>query len=415
MHDHEGGAGYAAVSVRWLFAASLLFVIASLQDEVAAFTTAPATQYGNRPNIRPPGKKFSTIADIDVSELALRHPQLTEHISNPDSFVRPTEDWFNNYLGLSKSDQKRIHSRWPNATIRINRLGRYRLHKWFAFFLSDTVGLDHDQLRKMIVSRPQLLSYALSNMQSTASFFRDELELSSTEFASLLSAYPSVLMHSIDKRLRPTVKFLQDECGGGKDNWASWKRVIHSYPNIFSHSIEKTLRPKVNFLCNQEGEKSLRLNRSELSQVVAKFPPTLWLSEENLQSKLDFLTESLDLTRTELRAIIVSYPQICGLSLQDNLMPKMNFFLDASIWDADPPVLPGDINCGMSKSQLKEFVLYQPPLLAYSLENRIKPRISLMQGKNIFFYYCPKNLMSYTDKTFDSWMSTQVSTWTILE
>ena len=67
------------------------------------------------------------------------------------------------------------------------------------------------------------------------------------------------------------------------------------------------------------------------TQVVAKFPPTLWLSEENLQSKLNFLSESLNLDGSELRSIIVSYPQILGLSLQNNLRHKMDFFLDASV------------------------------------------------------------------------------------
>jgi hypothetical protein len=58
---------------------------------------------------------------------------------------------------------------------------------------------------------------------------------------------------------------------------------------------------------------------------------------------------------------------------------------------------------GLSKRELKGFVLYQPALLAYSLEGRLKPRIRLMQENNISFCYCPKNIMSYTDKKFDSW------------
>mmetsp|Transcript_40672 Transcript_40672/g.85447 ORF Transcript_40672/g.85447 Transcript_40672/m.85447 type:complete len:393 (+) Transcript_40672:85-1263(+) len=338
-------------------------------------------------------------------KIALRYPHIAKQLSYPESFIRPTEEWFQYYLNLSKLEQTKIYSRLPNGIDCIRRLGRQRLHEWLAFFLSDAVGLDPSMLRKMIVSRPHLLLYKLSNVQSTTSYFREEVGLSSNDFASLLQAYPSVLMYSIDGRLRPTVEFLQNECGGGEDNWESWRRVIHSYPKIFSHSLEKTLRPKIKFLCKRDSRKSLGLSRSELSQVVAKFPPTLWLSEENLQSKLDFLSDSLDLDDLELRSIIVSYPQVLGLSLEKNLMPKVDFFLDVN----------GSINCGLSKSQLKEFVIYQPALLAYSLENRLKPRITRMQEKNIFFYYCPKNLMSYTDNKFDSWMSTQVSTWSISE
>ena len=75
------------------------------------------------------------------------------------------------------------------------------------------------------------------------------------------------------------------------------------------------------------------------TQVVAKFPPTLWLSEENLQSKLNFPSESLNLDGSELRSIIVSYPQILGLSLRNNLRHKMDFFLDASVQVIDPATL----------------------------------------------------------------------------
>ncbi len=320
---------------------------------------------------------ISPLSDEFYSKVDLRHPRVAQQIF----FVRPTEEWLQQYLSLSESQLQQMYARWPNGINCIRRLGRQRLHTWLKFFLSDMVGLNVKQLRTMIVMRPKLLSYTLSNVQATTTYFRRELGLSSNEYASLLQSYPSVLMHSINNRLRPTVDFLQNDCGGGKDNWSSWKRVVYSYPNIFSHSLEKTLLPKVKFLCNREDEKSLGLKRSELSQLVAKFPPILWLSEDNLQSKLDFLCESLDLKGSELKTIIVSYPQILGLSLDNNLQPKVDFFLDGSDKST------GDHHFsyrGLSKNQLKEFVLYQPALLAYSLENRLRPRISRMQEKNIF-------------------------------
>jgi hypothetical protein len=103
----------------------------------------------------------------------------------------------------------------------------------------------------------------------------------------------------------------------------------------------------------------------------------------------------------------------------------MYFFLDATEWDGISKVdrvssgtsskqSDGTINCGLTRDQLKEFVMYQPALLGYSLENRIKPRIRQMQERNIFFYYCPKNIMSYTDNKFHIWISAQESTWSII-
>ena len=350
-----------------IFIAALLIVLS--EESAHAFTSSKI----NINNAYSPDELHEKIAS--------RHPLLADQISQPTSFVRSVEDWFIHYLNLSSSDQKKINTRWPNCTKSIQRLGRQRLHKWLSFFLSNEVGMDHDQLRKMIISRPQLLSYKLSNIQSTTIYFREELGLQQNEYTTLLMKYPSVLMYSVDKRLRPIVDFLQNECGGGKENWVSWRKIIHTYPHVFSHSLEKRLLPKVNFLCNG----NLGLRRDELSQVVAKFPPTLWLSEENLQSKLDFLSESMDLNGAELRTIIVSYPQILGLSLDNNLKVKVMFFLGPTEHHEEGSTTADhSINSWLNKSQLKDYVLYQPALLAYSLENRIKPRIARMLEKNIF-------------------------------
>ena len=311
-----------------------------------------------------------------------KHSRIVEDAS----LARPTEEWLHRYISLSVAQQRAFYMRFPGGVGGIRRLGRRRLHAWLKFFLSDDgAGLDHAQLKKMVLSRPQLLSYTLSNVRSTTAYFREELGLSSDEYASMLRSYPSVLMYGVDTRLRPTVDFLQNECGGGRDNWTSWKRVVYSYPSIFSYSTERTLSPKLNFLCgNDAGNgRSLGLSRSELSQVVSKFPPTLWLSEDNLQCKLDFLFDELGLEGSDLRTIIVSYPQVLGLSLQNNLKPKVDFFLDAEESSGDSAEIHSSIRCGLSKDQLREFVLYQPALLAYSLERRLRPRIALMQEKNI--------------------------------
>ncbi|KAL7471351.1 hypothetical protein ACHAXS_011665 [Conticribra weissflogii] len=376
-------------------------------------------------------------APVDRAHLILSngaifcHPKILNDLLQPNASIRSTKEWFFKFLRLTSSEEKRITSKWPTFDESIDRLGRTRIHKWFRYFLSESpLGFNRVQLKNLIISRPTLLRYKLSNIHATISFFTTELGFTRDECTAILSAYPSVLMHSVDSRLRPTVEFLQNNIGGGRDNWNSWKNVVVSYPKLFSHSLEKTLLPKVNFLRGLDGrerekeERCLALSKSEVSQVVAKFPPTLWLSEENLTSKLEFLSESLDLDQKELRALVVSYPQILGLSVENNLRPKMEFFLHPNATISKAPLRNSGstqdhddavVNCGLSKRQLKEFVLYQPALLAYSLEKRLKPRIREMQEHKILFFYSPKGIMSYTDEKFELWMSTQVTTWSVSE
>jgi mTERF domain-containing protein len=163
--------------------------------------------------------------------------------------------------------------------------------------------------------------------------------------------------------------------------------------------LEKTLLPKLNFFCNKKSP--LYLKRSELSQVVAKFPPTLWLSDSILKEKFEYLTDSLKLSSKDLKTVILTFPQILGLSIENNLKPKFAFLLgdqeDGYVCDDE------DFDCVLSKEELREFVIYQPALLAYSLERRLKPRLNQMEDTVIAFRYCPKNIMSYTDEKFESW------------
>ena len=353
--------------------------------------------------------------DIPLERLELiraRHPEIAKHIVSPDANIRTSEEWFYTFLGVtSTSERKRFQKKLPdsnNGKSFIQRLGRRRLHEWFSFFLdNDTVGLNAKQLRKIVLSRPQLLSYKLSNIEATTTFFREELGLSSQEFISMLQSYPSVLMYSIDNRLRPTVDFLRNRVQCTDERV---KRICISYPNVFSHSLDKTLLPKLVFF------KQLGLTRSEVSQIVAKFAPTLWLSQENLKSKLDFFSSSLNMKSFELRIVILTYPQILGLSIENNVTPKLQFFLDPEEFDGMQNVNESDfINCGLKKSELKDFVLYQPALLAYSLEGRLKPRVTRMQECSISFLYSPRNIMSYTDEKFQTWLAMQTSSWSLVE
>jgi hypothetical protein len=148
----------------------------------------------------------------------------------------------------------------------------------------------------------------------------------------------------------------------------------------------------------------LKLERwADLSQIASKYPPSFWLAEENTGPKLEYLQQTLELGIGELsylREIIVTYPQLLGLSLEDNLRPTVEFFLSEDGAD-------------LAVSQLRYFVSYQPAILAYSLEKRIKPRIQRMRDAGIRLEYSPPVIMSYTDSKFDVWLEQQTTTWSI--
>jgi len=246
-----------------------------------------------------------------------------------------------------------------------------------------------DKAKKLIQKSPSMLTYSRTNFEETTDFFLSECRLSKEEYTKMLMTYPQCLGLSIDNRLRPAIDFFRDEIGSNK-----WKWIVVRYPQIFRNASE--LRPRAQFMYEK-----LNLERwADLSQIASKYPPAFWLSEQNIVPKMEFLQQSLKLSTGELRDILVTYPQLLGLSLESNLHPTVEFLLS-------------DNGAHLTVSQLGYFVSYQPAILAYSLEKRIKPRIERMRDAGIRLEYSPPVIMSYTDEKFDIWLEKHTTTWSI--
>lgn len=238
--------------------------------------------------------------------------------------------------------------------------------------------LSKEETMKVIVTQPQLLNYRVATLRQSLDYLRDDVGLN---VARMIRKRPMLLTYSAKNRLRPVVAFLQSM---GSDGWLGWRRMLESYPQLLFHSPLEMKR-KLAFLTT-----SLKLSRrQDAVHIVSSFPPIFWLRAELLQEKMDFLQSALHLDTDELTFLVTSYPQILGLSIQENLQPKVSFLLNHLTMD-----------------QLREFIDYQPSLLAYSLENRLRPRIELLKNKSIEFRYSPQYLMSLTDAKFQQWYVT---------
>lgn len=273
-------------------------------------------------------------------------------------------------LNLTETQWKkfsRVQLIWPRSHVR----------KTTRFLLEC---MNPSQVAKVILSRPRLFSYNTECLQEPVLYFRDEVRLTNEEISRMINIWPVILTFNVDTNLRPTVTFLQSL---GSSDWDGWKRMIVRYPQLLTHSVDGVLRPKLAFLENTLLE--LHMHDS-LMRIVSHYPPVFWLSPEILQLKVDYLKQTLKLSSEEIRGVLLTFPQILGLSINYNLKPTIEFYSTC-----------------LTKAELKEFFLYQPSLLAYSLEKRIRPRIELMNAKGIAFAYSPPYLMSLSDDKFQQW------------
>lgn len=246
-------------------------------------------------------------------------------------------------------------------------LSRKRVRQ-LLFFLESTLNFSTDEINKIILSQPKLFSYKIKRFEEVVNFLRPLVDV-----RAMVKRWPTILTYSVQGRIQPGVLFLQS-LGDTR-----WERVLLKYPQVLTHSVETVLKPKLAYL-----EEYLDIPTAK--QLVTHYPPLLWLSSDLLERKFAFVQESLDLTRQEMESVVETYPQIMGLSIENNLQPTIAF-----------------LQTCLSTEQLRDFVLYQPALLAYSLSNRIRPRLEQMKELDISFAYAPAYLMSMTDAKFEGW------------
>lgn len=123
---------------------------------------------------------------------------------------------------------------------------------------------------------------------------------------------------------------------------------------------------------------------------ISMLEPIIWgLPMQELKSRVVFLIESMELDLEELQTILTSFPKMFTLQVDTNLKPTIEFFLKQ-----------------MSKSELREYVLECPSVLACSLESRLKPRSNALQkiGYESVFD-TPAYLMLLNEKKFQDWIA----------
>jgi len=183
--------------------------------------------------------RVGSVSRSVMVEMITRHPDLMARVLAGQDGLHTKKSRLASDLDLTEVELAKITRTLGKEQFR--RLNRTKIREVIGYFRRD-VRLTEDQLKKMILLRPQLLLYSVSNLSGKVKFFREELGMSKEEFARMIRTVPLVLAYSVENRLRPTVEFLRTEIGSSK-----WKWIAYRYPQIFSYSLDNTLRPKVRY------------------------------------------------------------------------------------------------------------------------------------------------------------------------
>jgi hypothetical protein len=139
-------------------------------------------------------------------------------------------------------------------------------------------------------------------------------------------------------------------------------KIVREWPGVLTLSIEENLEPKLSWL-----QERLQLDSKSLSKLVQSDPSVLGMSiEDNLERKLVWLQARLELDDKGLYSVIERFPSLLGMGIETNIEPTIEFYEDCLGSNAAIPTIAMD-----------------PILLGYSLENRLKPRLAQVQEAGI--------------------------------
>ncbi|KAK1269581.1 hypothetical protein QJS04_geneDACA013996 [Acorus gramineus] len=216
----------------------------------------------------------------------------------------------------------------------------------------DTEKVPKVSVHTAIKSWPHILGCSTDRMKSMIEQF-GELGVKNKKLGRVIASSPQLL-------LKKPVEFMEvvlfmEELGLDKGTVG---RILCRCPEIFAASIENTLQEKVKFLMD------LGITRDHLPRIIRKYPEFLVCdSNITLPSRMTYLRK-LGLSKKKLRSMVFRFSPLLGYSIDKVIQPKLKFLLYTM------------------KQPLAKVVEY-PRYFSYSLEKRIKPRYWVLKGRDI--------------------------------
>jgi hypothetical protein len=179
----------------------------------------------------------------------------------------------------------------------------------------------------------------------------------------------------------------------------SLSKLVRTLPAVLGLSIDDNLEPKLAWLQDR-----LDMDDKTLSKMVGTLPAVLGLSvEDNLEPKLKWLQGRLGLDSKSLQKLVKRYPSVFSCGIDETLEPKLAWLQERLSLDdkslsfvihRQPPILGCNIatnleptikffeDCVGSNAAI-QLIAKDPRIIAASLENRLKPRLVECQEAGI--------------------------------
>ncbi|PON61584.1 Mitochodrial transcription termination factor [Parasponia andersonii] len=247
-------------------------------------------------------------------------------------------------------------------------------------YLQET-GFTKTHLEKLVKRYPKVLFVNPHIIKPKIKIFQDS-GFSASDIADIVSTGPWILKRSVDNRLGPSILVLKSVLGSND----SVAKLLKSSGWFLKHDLEKTMMVNIDFM------KSCGISPAQIINYVFIFPRLFLLKPQSIVNSAKRV-EELGLDRNSklfLQAIRV----LCSMSLKNwelkrELFRKLGFSETdiLAVFKRSPQVF-----C-VSEKKIKQvtsflitaanidfsYVVRFPELLIYSIEERLKPRLEIME------------------------------------
>ncbi|KAL6634694.1 hypothetical protein ACP70R_027365 [Stipagrostis hirtigluma subsp. patula] len=227
------------------------------------------------------------------------------------------------------------------------------------------LGVPRSSIPGIIKKRPQLCGISMSDNLKPMMVYLENLGVNKAQWDKVICRFPAFLTYSRQK-VETTVSFLT-ELGVSKKNIG---KILTRCPHLMSYSVNDNLRPTAEYF---------RSIGADPASLILKSPQAFGL---NVDAKLKPITEFFlerGFSMEEIGIMVNRFGIIHTLSLEENLLPKYEFFLTMKY----------------PRCELVKF----PQYFGYSLEQRIKPRYARMTGCGVRLIL--NQMLSISDARFE--------------
>ena len=219
------------------------------------------------------------------------------------------------------------------------------------FYLKDELGLSDKAMWKVTYEAGSALGMSASTIRSKIECLRDHLDLSDGDINTIIERQPTLLHMDAVKNIAPKIHFLMEELGLSKKELS---KLVVAVPSVLCYGWDN-LKLKMKFFRVLMG-----LDNEEIRSLLLTEPNLLRAGvRTGLVPRRRFLMRDMNVPADMLKTITKRLPRILLFSLDDNLIPKLIFYMITTL--------------DMNTEQIHKILLIYPEFLNYNLDRHIIP------------------------------------------